>query len=69
MLIQQHHRLIIYDIMLVLCLILTGYTIYLKIYVLTTMYLGIAFLSHSRLCRMLELKEELDNGFSEAKEI
>ena len=48
----------IYDTMLVICLILSGYTLGLKIYTLSFLFIAIAFLSHSRLVRMLELKEE-----------
>ncbi len=56
--ITQLQRLMIYDTMLIICLILSGYTLGLKIYTLSFMFIAIAFLSHSRLVRMLELKEE-----------
>lgn len=51
-------KLMIYDTILVICLILAGFTLGIKIYVLSIVFIGIAFLVHSRLTRMLELKEE-----------
>ena len=56
--IKKHHRLIAYDMMLIVTLILAGYSIGIKNYVLGFMFIAIGFLAHNRLCKMLELKEE-----------
>ena len=58
MLISKLHRLIAYDMMLIVCLIIAGYTIGIKIYILSFMFIIVAFLCHSRLYKMLEIKEE-----------
>ena len=47
-----------YDMMLIICLILAGVTIGIKIYVLSAIFILVGFLCHSRLYRMLEIKEE-----------
>ena len=57
MIITEPHRIIIYDIMLIVCMILAGYTLGLKLYTLSFMFIAIAILSHSRLYRILEIKE------------
>ena len=56
--ITKLQRLMAYDTILVICLILAGYTLGIKIYAFTIVFIGVAFLVHSRLTRMLELKEE-----------
>lgn len=58
MLISKLHRTIAYDMMLIVCLIIVGYTIGIKIYILSFMFILVAFLSHSRLYNILEIKEE-----------
>ena len=56
--ITKLQRLIAYDTILVICLILAGYTLGIKIYALSFAFIVVAFLAHSRLTRMLEIKEE-----------
>ena len=67
MLIPKLCRSIIYDMMLIVCLIIAGYTIALKMYIFAFMFIVIAFLFHSRLTKMLELIEE--DVFSETREV
>ena len=44
--------------MLIVSLILAGYSIGIKIYVLGFMFIVVGFLAHSRLYGLLELKED-----------
>ncbi|KKK91046.1 hypothetical protein LCGC14_2716900 [marine sediment metagenome] len=56
--ISKQHRLIAYNMMLIVPLILAGYSIGIKIYVLGFMFIVVGFLAHSRLYGLLELKED-----------
>ncbi len=62
MLIQPIYRMIIYDMMLIISLGYAGYSIGIKLYVFGVMFIVVAFFVHSRLTRMLELKEDKPLG-------